>query len=111
MKLEDLFEQTNRIGVVVSVNHDGSFYDIAFVDYDTQDTLTGHYKNLGQGFVNVVREMDAWDQVYPFFKRHFKGQPLGEEYSAEDADFVLFGPISEQQFNMLTDTFEREVRG
>lgn len=104
---EYLIEMERGIGVVVS-DRNGNFYDISFVDYNTLDPLTGHLKNLGDYFVQYLRENDAWQDVLHYFHHNFQGKPLGEDYSSEDANFVLYGPLSAQQLGMLPDNFEEK---
>lgn len=104
MKLIDLItEADQKIGVVVSKKKDGTFYDIDFVDFDSLKPLTGHVANLGKSFIKSVKEDDSWEAVFPFFQKKFSSKKLGEDYSSEDANFYLFGPISEQQMNLLPD--------
>lgn len=110
MKINDIFEAQSAIGVAVGT-HNGKFYDIHFVDYNTQDALTGYLGNLGNYFVDVVREYGAWDKVFPFFEKHFRSRPLGEEYHSEDADFFLFGPLSVNELEGLADLFVEETFG
>lgn len=110
MKIKDIFEAQEAIGVVVAVRGD-DFYDINFVDFNTLDPLTGYLGNLGRYFVEDVKEYDAWRNVFPFFKKHFRSRPLGEEYHAEDADFFLFGPLSARDLEGLGDLFQQETYG
>lgn len=105
--IEYLIEAEEQIGVVVS-DRGGNFYDIDFVDYNTLDSLTGHYKNLGDAFIRYLRENQAWQDVLHYFHHNYRGKPLGEDYSSEDADFVLYGPLSPQQLNTLQDKFEEK---
>jgi len=109
VKLTDLFEQGGAIGAVVST-HNGRFYDIDFVDYNTMQSLSGHLANLGKYFIRHIQDNDEFQYVAPFFKQMFQGKQLGEEYSSEDADFVLYGPMTEQQLSSLIDTFERFMK-
>jgi hypothetical protein len=101
--IEFLVEGEQLVGAVVSTRG-GRFYDISFVDYRTLQPLSGHYRNLGDQFVKSV---ENWEDVVSFFQEYFRGKPLGEEYSSEDAEFKLYGPIPEQQFNSLVDTFRQ----
>jgi len=104
--IEFLTEAAEDVGVVVSTSN-GRFYDIDFVDYRTRQPLSGHFANLGRSFINYVRNSDAWQDVPEFFAKNFRGHPLGEDYSSEDADFVLYGPLSEQELSSLKDAFAR----
>ena len=105
MRLIDLTEADEQIGVVVSTSG-GKFYDIDFVDYNTLRPLSRHDANIGRHFIETVRDNEAWEYVFPFFKENFQAKRLGEEYSSEDAEFFLFGPLSPQQLNMIQDKFE-----
>lgn len=107
--IEYLIEAEKQIGVVVST-HNGRFYDINFVDYNTLFPLAGHNANIGKRFIRYVQENDLWQYVPEFFAKNssFQGKPLGEEYSSEDADFILYGPMSPQQLNMLQYKFEEQ---
>ena len=101
-----LIEAEEQIGVIVST-HNGRFYDIDFVDWDTQRPLAGHLRNIGASFVSHINnEHDNWDDVVDFFQENYSGQSLGGDYSAEDAEFVMYGPLSANEMNMLQDTFD-----
>lgn len=106
--IEFLIEAGESIGAVVSVSN-GRFYDINFVDYDTLRSVSGHNANMGRRFIEFARDRDAWEDVFPFFKQSFRGKPLGEEYSSEDADFYLFGPMTPNDLSTLTDNFARFI--
>lgn len=108
MKVQDIFEAQGDIGVVLSAS-DGQFYDIAFVDYDTLEPIHGHYENLARHFIQTVSDHDMWEDLIPFFRKHFQAKPLGDEYSSENATFSLFGPLTDRDMNMLEDTFMSEV--
>jgi len=101
--LQEIFEATNdNIGVVIS-NRKGKFYDIHFVNYDTLKPVEGHAANLGKSLVRTLRDEDLFEEIEPLVKSKFKGKKLGEEYSTEDANFILYGPMSIIQLGQLID--------
>jgi len=107
MRLQDLNEEVSNIGLVLS-NSNGKFYDLDVVDYKTLKPVTGHTANLGNALVRTLREHDLFEKIEPFVKKHFKGKKLGEDYSSEDANFTLYGPMTSQQLGEIEDKLVEE---
>ena len=107
--IEFLTEMLEPMGAVVSTSRDGKFYDINFVNYETQEPITGYAKNLANHFVRQFKEGEGnWEHLPRFFANRFDRKPLGPEYSDEDARFNLFGPFTERQLSGLWDEYADE---
>jgi len=106
--IEFLTEMSDEIGAVVSSSN-GKFYDIDFVNYNTLEPLDSYLQGIGNHFIRQFQEGEGeFNDLLRFFPTRFRGKPLGEEYSDEDAKFTLYGPMSERQLGSLWDEYADE---